>query len=265
MSRPDEWTSEKRRVTVATPDGEQEKEITYHKNTIGMEFVKIPAGEFMMGSPPGESDRDDDEGPQHKVRITKPFYMGAHEVTQAAYEKLMGNNPANFKGASNPVEEVSWSDAAEFCRRLSAREGAAYYLPTEAEWEYACRAGTTTPFYTGATISANLANYNGDFAYGKGSKGVYRKKTTPVGSFPANSWGLYDMHGNAWERCQSLYMQHPYRADDGRENLRATGDRVLRGGGWECEPNYCRSADRSRTSRAHSSHGSGFRVVLRAE
>ncbi|MDP6438220.1 MAG: SUMF1/EgtB/PvdO family nonheme iron enzyme, partial [Candidatus Brocadiia bacterium] len=107
-SPPEEWTSEKRTVTVATPDGKQEKEITYHRNTIGMEFVRIPAGEFMMGSPPGEADRDDDEGPQHRVRIAKPFYMGAHEVTQAEYEKLMGENPATFEGANNPVEEVSW-------------------------------------------------------------------------------------------------------------------------------------------------------------
>ncbi len=112
--------------------------------------------------------------------------MGAHEVTQAEYEKLMKKNPAHFKGASNPVERVSWNDEEEFCRRLSRKEGVTYRLPTEAEWEYACRAGTTAPFYTGETISTELANYDGNYTYGKGKKGIYRRKTISVGSFPAN-------------------------------------------------------------------------------
>ncbi len=269
------WTFEKRRVKVATPKGVEWKEITYYKNTIGMEFALIPAGEFMMGSRDSAAEvareagtKEEyytDEHPRHRVRVTKPFYMGAHEVTQAEYERLMGKNPARFKGTRNPVEKVSWNDAVEFCRRLSQKESVTYRLPTEAEGEYACRAGTTTPFYTGETISTELANYDGDYTYARGKKGVYREKTTSVGSFPANSWGLHDMHGSVWEWCQSLYKQYPYRADDGRENLRATGDRVLRGGSWGSNPDCCRSAPRSRGSPSNSYDNYGFRVVLLAE
>jgi formylglycine-generating enzyme required for sulfatase activity len=229
---------------------------------VKMEFVLIPAGEFMMGSPVGEERRNSDEGPQHKVKITKSFYIGVLEVTQEQYQQIMDKNPSHFRGARNPVEKVSWNDAVEFCRKLSQKDGATYRLPTEAEWEYACRAGTTTPFYTGSTISTDQANYDGDYTYGNGRKGVDRKKTLAVGSFAPNAFGLYDMHGNVWEWCQSLYKSYPYRDADGRENLSSVGSRVLRGGSWGSKPRGCRSAHRRRSSPANTYFGSGFRIVV---
>ena len=267
VSPPREWTSEKRTVTAATPDGEQEKEITYHKNTIGMEFVKISAGEFMMGSPGSEAERGSDEGPQHRVQITSPFYIGVHEVAQARYESVMGKNPARSKAASNPVELVSWDDAVEFCRRLSQQEGLTYRLPTEAEWEYACRAGTATPFHTGETISTQLANYDGDHTYGSGKKGVDRGETTAVGRFPTNPWGLHDMHGNLWEWCQDFHGDYYYTGSpvqDPRGPANGSG-RVLRGGSWASPTNDCRSANRDRHDPSRPDHRIGFRVVMLPE
>ncbi len=234
---------------------------------VTMKLALIPAGEFMMGSPPGEEDRDDDQGPQHHVRITKPFYMGMHEVTQEQYEAVMGADPSHFKGKDRPVETVSWNDAAEFCRKLSEKTGKTVGLPTEAEWEYACRAGTTTPFHTGETISTDQANYNGDWTYGSGRKGVYRKSTVAAGSFAPNGWGLYDMHGNVWEWCSDWYGKDYY--DTGaREDPEgpATGtSRVLRGGSWDDGPWYCRSAASGRAGPSNSSLYDGFRVVVRGE
>ena len=144
----------------------------------------------MMGSPKEEKERQDNET-QHKVTLTKGFYMGVYTVTQEQWQEVMGNNPSKFKGEKNlPVEMVSWDDCQEFIKKLREKDKKLYRLPTEAEWEYACRAGTTTPFHFGETISTDQANYNGEVVYGNGKKGVYRKKTTPVGSFPANAWGL---------------------------------------------------------------------------
>ena len=242
-----------------------------YKNSIGMEFVLIPAGEFiMMGSPENENDRSDDEV-QHMVRIAHPFFMGRFEVTQRQYSAVMGGflggkNPSHFKGEDNPVDTVSWKDATEFCAALSRADGVSYRLPTEAEWEYACRAGTTTPFYFGNTLSTQQANYNGNYTYGDGQKGKYRHKTMSVGSFPANAFGLFDMHGNVWEWCQSLYKPYPYREDDGREDLRGDGARVLRGGSWSYWPGYCRSAARVELGPPTSrSFNLGFRVVVPVE
>ena len=197
---------------------------------------------------PAKAEWFQNEQPQHRVKITKPFYMGVYVVTQAQYEAVMGANPSYFKGESNPVEKVSWNDAVEFCKKLSAKTGQTVRLPTEAEWEYACRAGTTTPFNTGETISTDQANYNGNFTYGSGSKGEYRQKTVAVGSFAPNALGLYDMHGNVWEWCQDWYDAGYYKNSptDDPPGPEKGESRVLRGGSWNSDPRSCRSAVRSR-------------------
>ena len=213
-----------------------------------MKFVRLDAGEFMMGSPANEQYRGNDET-QHREQITKPFMLGVHEVTQAQWKAVMGANPSAFKGDDLPVELVSWNDAVEFCQKLSLREGKKYRLPTEAEWEYACRSGTTTPFHFGATISTDQANYDGRFVYGNGRKGIYRNKTTAAGSFQPNAWGLYDMHGNVWEWCEDKY-----------EEGKAIS--VWRGGSWLNLPWNCRSAIRIRYSPNIRFSSLGFRVTL---
>src|SRR5262249_26689915 len=159
----------------------------------------------------GEEGRSDDEV-QHRVTLTGGFFLGVHQVTQAQWQMVMGSKPSRFKGENLPVERVSWDDCQEFCKRLAERDGKRYRLPTEAEWGYACRAGTATPFPFGETISPDQANYGGYYTYGKGKEGVYRQKTTPVGSFPANAWGLFDMHGNVYEWCEDWYG--PYQSED---------------------------------------------------
>ena len=181
-------------------------------NSIGMRLVLIPAGKFIMGSPKDEKDRGDDED-QHEVEITKPFYLGVYTVTQAEYEKIMKTNPswfsargkgkdkvANVDTAQFPVEMVSWNDAVAFCKKLSElpeekKAGRTYRLPTEAEWEYACRAGTSTAFHFGNSLSSTQANFDGNYPYGKAGKGPYLGRTAKVDSYPANAFGLYDMHG----------------------------------------------------------------------
>jgi len=240
-------------------------------NSLGIELVLIPAGEFMMGSPAGTKDADLNETPQHRVQITKPFYMGTCEVTQEQYEKLMGTLPffdtqlKSSRGPNFPAEFISQSAAAAFCRKLSEQEGHVYRLPTEAEWEYACRAGTTTPFCFGDTISTDQANYDGNRAYGNGPRGVYRGKTTSVGSFPPNAFGLHDMHGNVWEWCSDLYSETFYAqstvADPKGPKTGQLGG-VLRGGGWYYGPWHCRSTARDRFSSVDRfNYHFGFRVV----
>ena len=274
---PKGWTSERRRVKVATPEGEQQKEITYYRNTIGMEFVQVPPGEFMMG---GDQSPEDvarlassdfakdwckNEHPQHKVKLTKGFFLGTCEVTQEQYEKVVGENPANFKGDKNPVEKVSWNDAVEFCKRLSQKEGITYGLPSEAQWEYACRAGSTTPFYFGKTISTEQVNYDGDYTYDTGRKGTDREKTTPVGTFPANAFGLHDMHGNVWEWCQDVWHESYEGAPADGSAWIVGGDqerRVCRGGAWYYNPWFCRSARRCGYAPAYRDYDLGFRCVL---
>ena len=232
-------------------------------NSLGMKLVLIPASKFMMGSSPSEEGRGFDET-QHKVTLSKGFYMGVYQVTQEQWQAIMGNNPSHFKGERNlPVEKVSWDDCQEFLRKLSDQDGHSYRLPTEAEWECACRAGTTAPFYFGHTISTNQANYDGNYPYGNSKKGIYRQKTTPVGSFPGNAWGLYDMHGNVWEWCQDGYDPNYYK-NSPREDPPGPAQgsrRVIRGGGWDGDGLDCRSAVRSWSGRDSRGSGLGFRVA----
>jgi formylglycine-generating enzyme required for sulfatase activity len=241
------------------------KEARYLMEKLGkgvlLQMVSIPGGTFMMGSPETEERRNSAEGPQHQVTV-EPFYMGKYPVTQAQWEAVMGNNPSNFKGKNRPVETVSWDEAVEFCKRLSEMMGKTYRLPSEAQWEYACRAGTTTPFYFGETITTDLANYDGNYTYAEGPQGVYREETTEVGSFPPNAFGLYDMHGNVWEWCaDSWHDSYEGAPNDGSVWEGSSGRRVLRGGSWNYVPGVARSADRYRNASGVRFGNCGFRVV----
>ena len=217
-------------------------------NGISLDMVAIPGGSFVMGSPDTEAGRSSYEGPQRTVNIPA-FFMGQYEITQEQYQAVMGNNPSEFKGAKLPVEKVSWNDAVEFCKRLSQKTGKTYRLPSQAEWEYACRAGTKTPFYFGETITPDLVNYNGNNPYGGAPKGLYRKQTTDVGNFSPNAFGLYDMHGNVWEWCS-----HP---DNDRSDRR-----VRCGGSWKDAAVNCRSAYRLSNLAGDGYSDIGFRVAL---
>ncbi len=242
-------------------------------NDVVLEMVAIPGGKFMMGSPESEPERSGNESPQHSVTI-QSFFMGKFTVTQSQWKAVatlpkvnidLNPDPSNFKGATRPVEKVSWDDAIEFCARLSKKTQETYRLPSEAEWEYACRAGTTTPFYFGETITTDLANYNGEYTYGSAPKGEYRKQTTDVGKFPANPFGLFDMHGNIWEWCQDEWHENYNGAPkDGSAWLfdNENQNRLLRGGAWDFYPWHCRSAYRYSCAREYRSFNVGFRVVL---
>lgn len=217
----------------------------------------------MMGSPEAEAERDKDESPQHEVKVPG-FFMGKYEITQAQYQAIMGSNSSNFKGEKRPVESVSWDDAVEFCKKLSQKTGKIYRLPSEAEWEYACRAGTKTPFYFGETITTDLVNYNGDYPYGSAPKGEYRQQTTDVGKFSPNSFGLYDMHGNVYEWCQDVYNDNYQNAPkDGSAWLTGKDNnmKLLRGGSWILSAWNCRSANRLDSAHARRDYDVGFRVV----
>jgi formylglycine-generating enzyme required for sulfatase activity len=236
-------------------------------NDIGMKLAYIAPGKFMMGSPLAEAFRNDDEH-QHEVEITKGFYMGVHEVTQEEYEKVMGNNPSEAKGGKLPVERISWDHALQFCKKLSdlpeeKGAGRVYDLPTEAQWEFACRAGAKTPFHFGATLSSQQANFNGDYPYGPAPKGPNLEKTTAVGSYPRNAWGLFDMHGNVWEWCKDWYAKDYYQNGPAKD---APGPadgtvRVLRGGCWDASAGSCRAAHRYFLTPDDRGNGIGFRVV----
>jgi len=227
-------------------------------NGVNLEMVKIPAGTFNMGSNESEYEK-----PVHQVNI-KPFYLGKNPVTQAQYQAIMGNNPSHFKGDKRPVEQASWDMAQEFCQKLSKKTGNKFSLPSESQWEYTCRAGTTTPFYFGETITTDLANYNGNDVYGDGPKGVYREQTTNVGDFPPNAFGLYDMHGNVWEWCEDSwhgnYVGHPNDGSAWITNDENYSRRELRGGSWNINPLYCRVAFRNSCDRAIIYDRFGFRV-----
>jgi formylglycine-generating enzyme required for sulfatase activity len=265
------------------------KEVT---NSIGMQLVLVPPGKFLMGSPKSEKERHNDEA-EHEVEITRPFYLGAFEVTQAQYQKVMGTNPSYFSATGGgkkkvkgldtsnfPVERVSWKDAVEFCKRLSAlpkekAAGRVYHLPTEAEWEYACRGGPVSsraPFHfkkPSDSLSFGQANFNG-VPYGGGTKGKLLNQTRPVGSYEPNRLGLYDLHGNVEEWCADAYAKGYYATSPKRDPKGPDAgpdaervDRVLRGGTWSDPGRYCRAACRSFSRTGVRVNVTGFRVVLR--
>jgi formylglycine-generating enzyme required for sulfatase activity len=286
---------------------------------LALTLVEIPEGTFLMGSPPEEPERAGDEGPQHEVTL-RSFFISQTPITQGQWREVAGWReqpgerwgrklepepsffqprphpkarrwgrvtfsllPGETTSDQRPVENVSWLEAREFCNRLSQRTGRHYSLPSEAQWEYACRAGTSTPFHFGATITPELANYQGTTSYANGPKGAYRRQTTPVGMFPANAWGLQDMHGNVWEWCldhwHASYEGAPTNGSawltssrpnkeaslkgetDHSEDMEKVGTRLLRGGSWYHDPRYCRSAYRNHFLPVIAFDFVGFRVV----
>ncbi|MEO0759725.1 MAG: SUMF1/EgtB/PvdO family nonheme iron enzyme [Cyanobacteria bacterium J06648_16] len=242
-----------------------------------LHMALIPSGTFLMGSPDTEPERQPREGPQHPVTVPA-FFMGRYPITQAQWRTVaqldqvaqsLNPNPSNFKGDNHPVESVSWHDATEFCARLSKHTGRPYRLPSEAEWEYACRAGTTTPFYFGPTLTDEIANYQATKTYGNGPAGEYRRQTTPVNHFDiANAFGLSDMHGNVLEWCQDhLHDSYEGTPDNGsawEDRDDSLQRRILRGGSWSNYPRYCRSAYRYNDYPVNRDSFIGFRVVSSA-
>ena len=310
------------KVVETIAGGERQPGGTGGTTPIPSNFVRIQGGTFTMGSPSSEPQRDSNEGPQHQVTVSS-FYMGIYEVTQREYQEVMGTTPSQFRGYNLPVEMVSWYDAIEYCNRRSEREGLTpaymidksrsdpnnrnesdtvrwlvtwnrnangYRLPTEAEWEYACRAGTVTPFNTGNNIMASLANYDGRYPYNSdyNANGTYRQMTTAVGNFAPNPWGLYDMHGNVWEWCWDWYGNYSSGAQadpqgvgikerSGIWNYMSTPPspapqgavsdsyRVMRGGSWYDYGLGLRSAYRGYGNPADWYDGVGFRLVRNAQ
>jgi formylglycine-generating enzyme required for sulfatase activity len=251
---------------------------------VDLTMVLIPPGKFMMGSTEAEAGHRDNESPQHLVTIAQPFFMGQYPITQQQWQAVakmpkidreLKFNPSNFKGSKLPVENISWRDAQEFCVRLSIYSKRHYQLPSESEWEYACRAGTTTPFHFGETIDAEVVNYAAEDEkigetvypgkYGRGNSGTYRKKTILVGSLGVtNDFGLSDMHGNIWEWCEDNWQDnYEYVPGDGSAYSEESSDNThaLRGGSWFHNPNDCRSACRLRNYTDSCNNFVGFRVV----
>jgi len=266
------------------------------ENSIGMRFMLIPPGTFMMGSKQTSAEVAvdcamsnaapgwfSDEHPRHKVTLTEAFYLSIHEVTNAAYKTLFpppkpkpkkpkpgekaakekpAEDPTKAKDAKFPAAKVSCSRAEEFCKKLTGSEKRKYALPSEAQWEYACRAGTETPFSFGAVASTDKANYHGDYIYGKGGKkGTNREKTVEVGSMPPNAWGLYEMHGNLSEWCGDRYTKYTSDAVTDPKGPEKGNERVLRGGSWRSYPGACRAAFRHKLGSGTASESIGFRVM----
>ena len=245
-------------------------------DALPLHMVLIPAGTFLMGSSEDELERLYSEGPQHEGSVPT-FLMGRYPVTQAQWRivadlpqvnRELKPDPSNFKGDNRPVEQVSWYEAVEFCDRLAQHTQRPYRLPTEAEWEYACRAGTKRPFYFGKTLTTEVANYNGNYIYADGPKGEYRKETAPVDHFGiANAFGLSDMHGNVWEWCQDHWHDNYEGAPaDGSTWLSEYegASRVVRGGSWLNAPRHCRSASRNDVNLGNRDDNVGFRIVCSA-
>ena len=263
------------------------------ESSVGLRFVLIPPGTFMMGSrdpaaevarrcamPNAQAGWFWDEHPRHKVTLTKAFYMAIHEVSKANQKAVLPPKPPKPKKGKDkktpepppkpedpnaPAVNISCTDAEKFCKQLSGRDKdkRTYSLPTEAQWEYACRAGTETPFSFGQTVSTDQANYHGGYIYGKGSKGKYREKPSPVGSLAANAWGLYDMHGNVHEWCADRYARYDSAAvtdPEGPDKKAKGNERIVRGGSWRSYPGACRSAFRLKREGGARSDTIGLRV-----
>ncbi|MBX7218451.1 MAG: SUMF1/EgtB/PvdO family nonheme iron enzyme [Blastocatellia bacterium] len=230
---------------------------------VTLEMIALSGGNLLQGSPPEEKGRSEDEGPQHEVTLD-PFFISKYEVTQAQWQAVMGYNPSFFKGDNFPVDQITWAEAVEFCARLTQKTGRHYRLPTESEWEYAARAGTTTPFAFGPEMTSNWGAFNTMYPYSAAPIGDERFRTHLVGSFLPNAWGLYDMHGNVWEWCldwfEETYYQHSPQANP---HGPVTGTfRVIRGGGWRDTTVYCRSGNRTGNLPEYYSRSLGLRVVL---
>lgn len=238
---------------------------------ITLELARIPAGEFLMGT----EDRNSDEWPAHRVSLTSAFWMGIHEVTQAQWQQVMGANPSDFQGPRHPVERVSWKDGHDFLKRLNHQvaaqlpEGLQARLPTEAEWVYACRAGTQTAFWFGDD-AAELSKYGNyadaaetvDLSWRDLKHDDHFSGTAPVGSYPPNPWGLHDMHGNVWEWCADWYGPYPTNATVNPTGPRDGHRRVIRGGGWGVTAEDCRSANRYRFKPEVNGANVGLRIVV---
>ncbi len=214
---------------------------------IEIRFRWIPPGWFMLGSPPDEPERDDDEGPQQRITFEEGYWLAETACTQALWQAIMGENPSGFKAEQNPVESIDWGQTKGFIDVLNKLDGAFdFRLPSEAEWEYACRTGTTTPFWFGEELTTDNANYNGNHPYNNGKKGEYREETMPVKSFRRNPWGLYQMHGNVWEWCED-YWHGSHEEADPNGGARPEGEskaHVCRGGSWLGRSGSLRSACR---------------------
>jgi formylglycine-generating enzyme required for sulfatase activity len=270
------------KLTITKQQGQNQFYEETLSEVVKLRMMLIPSGTFIMGSPDQELDRTEAESPQHEVTISQ-FFMGKYPVTQAQWrivagmpkvERELKMDPSFYKGDNLPVESVSWYDAVEFCKRLTIHTNREYRLPSEAEWEYACRAGTTTPFHFGETITTDLANYRGiDWEiggttylgfYGSGPRGEYREKTTPVARFGvANNFGLCDMHGNVWEWCADhWYESYEGAPADGSVWLDDANEKkyILRGGSWLDFPRDCRSAYRDGNAPGSDDRYIGFRV-----
>ena len=229
---------------------------------VSLDLVLIPGGTFMMG----DRQHHQDEQPIHQVTLP-PFYIGKYPITQAQYRRVMGEHKDSGLGWNYPIENISWHDALEFCTKLSQQTGRQYTLPSESQWEYACRAGTTTAFHFGDTITPDLANYNGEYPYAGAPQGENRGQATPVGSFFPNDFGLYDMHGNVWEWCldgyQASYQGAPTDGSAWIDLSSTQNDkRVMRGGSWDYVARGCRSAVRCSLAPGIRIGGCGLRMVL---
>jgi formylglycine-generating enzyme required for sulfatase activity len=246
--------------------GAKGREFAEDLNGVKLEMVEIPAGVFYMGRSEGESPIPaiDNNVPRHKVTV-QSFWMGKYEVTQAQWRAVMGTNPSHFPGDNLPVHDVSWDDAVEFCRKLSQMTGREYRLPSEAEWEYAARAGTTTPFAFGSHITSLQANFEDISLAGYTVGGRAWRQPAPVGSFPSNNFGLYDMHGNVWEWCQDWYHKNYKGAPNDASAWEIGGkqkERVLRGGGWNSHHIGLYSSYRAYSDPSKRDDDNGLRVVV---